>query len=474
LGSPAVFGVWRVRLLFPEILLYQLSQEELRMVFLHELAHVRRADLLLNWLLMLVQFLHWFNPLVWLALHRLREDRELVCDAVVLQNMPRWRHLEYGHLLIKLVQMFSGQQPVFAGAIPVAGSRQGIKRRLWMIRSQGPASSITRLATVLLAVGLGCVTLTRAREEKTEATTEPMIVRIDRDGVLYLGSEKAPATIDLLKQVLRSARTKAPGMRLMVRADKNAPYASIVRVMDAAKGTEIATVTVSTSGWAVPSAVNQRERSEDAERPGSERTQAGATNAEASGSQSLPMDAGERTSGRPRAIQEAVAKPVRQKRESPVVQTNSIVKIEITCIGPSLADDSVRSNITLRVGDVYVPSLVDDDVRRLYATGRFYNIRVASAQGNDGLTVTYIVQYKPTLTEIKFGGNAKIPQATLLQKLESKMGEPFDERKAFRDGEKIKQLYEAEGYSVERVVPFSEVDEQSGQAKLTFKITGPQ
>src|SRR5215472_11269654 len=100
---------------------------------------------------MMVQFLHWFNPLVWLALHRLREDRELVCDAVVLQNMPRSRHLEYGHLLIKLMEMFSSQQPVFAGAIPVAGGRQGIKRRLRMIRSRRRASRMTRFATLLLA-----------------------------------------------------------------------------------------------------------------------------------------------------------------------------------------------------------------------------------------------------------------------------------------------------------------------------------
>jgi bla regulator protein BlaR1 len=86
LSSPAVFGFWRVCLLLPETALLNLNHQELRLVFMHEMAHVRRKDSLLNVVLILVQFLHWFNPLVWLGLHRLRTDRELVCDAMVMRR----------------------------------------------------------------------------------------------------------------------------------------------------------------------------------------------------------------------------------------------------------------------------------------------------------------------------------------------------------------------------------------------------
>ena len=72
LSSPAVFGLRRVSLLLPETGLDQLTDQELRLMFLHEMAHVRRQDMLLNFLLMAVQFVHWFNPLLWLGLHRLR------------------------------------------------------------------------------------------------------------------------------------------------------------------------------------------------------------------------------------------------------------------------------------------------------------------------------------------------------------------------------------------------------------------
>jgi beta-lactamase regulating signal transducer with metallopeptidase domain len=44
----------------------------LRHVFLHELAHLKRHDIALNWLFAGAQALHWFNPLVWLAFQQAR------------------------------------------------------------------------------------------------------------------------------------------------------------------------------------------------------------------------------------------------------------------------------------------------------------------------------------------------------------------------------------------------------------------
>jgi bla regulator protein BlaR1 len=82
--GPCLFGVLRPRLLLPPGFTRDFSLGELRYVFLHELGHVKRRDIPLGWLMALLQILHWFNPLVWLAFSRMRVDRELACDALAL------------------------------------------------------------------------------------------------------------------------------------------------------------------------------------------------------------------------------------------------------------------------------------------------------------------------------------------------------------------------------------------------------
>ena len=86
--SPILFGFVRPRVLLPADLARELPFERLRYILLHELAHLKRGDILTGWILALLQSLHWFNPLVWWAFGRMRADRELACDEQVLSRVP--------------------------------------------------------------------------------------------------------------------------------------------------------------------------------------------------------------------------------------------------------------------------------------------------------------------------------------------------------------------------------------------------
>src|SRR5690349_13738505 len=79
--GPAMCGVFRATVIFPAKLLQELSPDELRLVLLHELIHVRRWDVLIDRVAVLVAAVHWFNPMAWLTLACLRRERELACDA---------------------------------------------------------------------------------------------------------------------------------------------------------------------------------------------------------------------------------------------------------------------------------------------------------------------------------------------------------------------------------------------------------
>jgi outer membrane protein insertion porin family len=149
-----------------------------------------------------------------------------------------------------------------------------------------------------------------------------------------------------------------------------------------------------------------------------------------------------------------------------------VFRVNIKHIGPpAVSDDLIRSNLRVKVGDPYLRAAVDDDVRNLYATGFFYNIQVVADDTADGVILTYKVQGKPRLTEIKFQGNTKYKNTKLLKKISSKTGEPLDERKLFTDAQEIEKLYQKSGYPHTLVKYVLNIDENAGRGTATFQIT---
>src|SRR5712671_5329275 len=115
---------------------------------------------------------------------------------------------------------------------------------------------------------------------------------------------------------------------------------------------------------------------------------------------------------------------------------SKVAKIEIQHVGPaSVGDELIRANIRVKPGDTYLPAAVDDDMRNLYATGLFYNVRVSLSNAPDGIVLTYVVQGNPRLTEVKFHGNKRFTDAKLRKTISVKVGEPFNERKLFTDAQ---------------------------------------
>src|SRR5450755_3037978 len=84
--------------------------------------------------------------------------------------------------------------------------------------------------------------------------------------------------------------------------------------------------------------------------------------------------------------------------------------VNIKFVGPELVSkEFILVNIRVKVGDLYKPTASQDDVHSLYGTGQFYNIRVTADQAADGgVVLTYVVQARPRVTEIKLEGNKKL------------------------------------------------------------------
>jgi bla regulator protein blaR1 len=102
-GQPAVLGLFRPKLLLPTTA-KNLTDEQLRMVMLHELAHVERWHVAANWLLVVIRALHWWNPVCWLAAARFENLREQACDAFAVSRIDELDTHGYGDLLLTLAQ----------------------------------------------------------------------------------------------------------------------------------------------------------------------------------------------------------------------------------------------------------------------------------------------------------------------------------------------------------------------------------
>ncbi len=90
-------GLWKPLVVLPASA-QTWSASRMRSILLHELAHVRRWDNMVNLASQVVCALYWFNPLAWWLTRRVMVDREQACDDAVLQMGTRAS--EYaGHLL---------------------------------------------------------------------------------------------------------------------------------------------------------------------------------------------------------------------------------------------------------------------------------------------------------------------------------------------------------------------------------------
>lgn len=82
IASPATVGSFRPLVLLPTAALADLSREQLEALVLHELAHIRRHDYLLNLAQTVLESVMAYHPAVWWVSSNAREEREHCCDEL--------------------------------------------------------------------------------------------------------------------------------------------------------------------------------------------------------------------------------------------------------------------------------------------------------------------------------------------------------------------------------------------------------
>ncbi|MBT7122048.1 MAG: M48 family metalloprotease, partial [Clostridia bacterium] len=157
INTVAVCGIFRPKLLISPQVFDALGEQEKRHVIMHELGHIKRKDTLVCLILTIVNVLHWFNPLVWIAFVLFRKDLEIMCDSKVLRGLPRAERSRYANTLLTLVGKTGTKRNRLAMAMFM--SKAGIKRRIAMIAKYKRNKPIVVALALILAVGIaitGC------------------------------------------------------------------------------------------------------------------------------------------------------------------------------------------------------------------------------------------------------------------------------------------------------------------------------
>ena len=167
--TPMLMGLLHPRLVLPE---REYSPEMLRNIFLHELTHYRRGDLVLKWFAVLVTAIHWFNPLVHMARRELDRACEMSCDESLLRRMDIHGKRSYGETLLSLAA--AGSLPRRLVATSFATEKRNLRERLEQIMKYRPMSraglALLLTATLLLC---GCAGALGPGTQEAESPAQP-------------------------------------------------------------------------------------------------------------------------------------------------------------------------------------------------------------------------------------------------------------------------------------------------------------
>lgn len=190
-AMPMTWGTLRPRVLFPADAAGW-TDERRRVVLLHELAHVARADSLSRSVAAIICALYWGHPAIWYAARRMRLEQEHACDDLVLSLGAKAS--VYARNLLDVASAF--RPPAIVGSLSVAMARTSeLEHRLTAILRRGPRRrSSARFVTGSGAAALAATLLV--------ATVVPVAAL-----------QRAPArTIDPPRTVAASTPVTAPSV----------------------------------------------------------------------------------------------------------------------------------------------------------------------------------------------------------------------------------------------------------------------
>ena len=149
-SAPMTFGIVRPVLVIPDT---EVDDTALKNIFLHEIIHFKRHDILLKWIFLLVFSVHWFNPFVRWFRKEIDKVCELSCDELLLRKMNTAEKRSYGETLLAIAENACNTPCRMVTGF--SGGKLDLKERLIQIMSYKKKSRIA-IAIALIPILILC------------------------------------------------------------------------------------------------------------------------------------------------------------------------------------------------------------------------------------------------------------------------------------------------------------------------------
>ena len=152
ISSSCLYGMVR-----PSIYLNRtgMGEQEKTYCVEHEYSHYLQGDMVWSLCRTVCLILHWYNPLVWVAMTLSKKDAELACDERTIERLGEEERYNYGHTLVELAAAQSRAVQMFGMATLMASDKKEVVERVKAITMKKETKIITGLLVAILVVGIG-------------------------------------------------------------------------------------------------------------------------------------------------------------------------------------------------------------------------------------------------------------------------------------------------------------------------------
>jgi len=171
--SSCLYGVVR-----PSIYLNRtgMGEQEKSYCVEHEYSHYLQGDMVWSLCRTLCLILHWYNPLVWVAVMLSKKDAELACDERTIERLGEDERYNYGHTLVELAAAQSKAVQMFGMATLMASDKKEVVERVKAITMKKETKIITGLLVAVLVVVIGIFVFTGEAKGEQENNNKSALV----------------------------------------------------------------------------------------------------------------------------------------------------------------------------------------------------------------------------------------------------------------------------------------------------------